>query len=43
MEVILSKDGPVLVEFAARGAGFNVFESSHMLVVTLLVIKLNNA
>lgn len=26
MEVILSKDGPVLVEFAARGAGFNVFD-----------------
>ena len=26
IEIIVSKDGPVLVEFAARGAGFNVFD-----------------
>ena len=26
MEMILSKDGPILVEFGARGAGFNVYD-----------------
>lgn len=26
MEIIIAKNGPILVEFAARGAGFNVFD-----------------
>jgi biotin carboxylase len=27
IEMILTKDGPILVEFGARGAGFNVYDS----------------